>query len=231
MEYHVLEEMGCKHYDNIVDVWSTVRSANVQIAESVNDYTKYGDRLIVSGVIQRKDALNQNKRVYPGAILEREMLNYKKKFIDTNTAYGELDHPDVSTVRFQETSHALLDYWWDGNDVMGNILVFNSPTKGGIIREIIESGMTVGISSRGMGSVKEMKVESANGVSTVYEVQDDFELNCFDFVTNPSTHNAFQYRVNKNESTVASSVVESVNKNASTSNLQQMFQTWKSLNG
>lgn len=230
MDYHIIEEISCKRYENIVDVWSAVTKVNTQIAESVDDYSKYGDRLVVRGVIQRKDALNQNRRVYPGRILEREMVNYKKRFIDTNTAYGELDHPDVSTVRFQETSHSLLNYWWEGDDVMGDILVFNSPTKGGIIREIIESGMTVGISSRGMGSVKEMKVESVNGVNTIFEVQDDFELNCFDFVTNPSTHGAFQYKLGTNESVNESYTPRAVESKVK-STLEQAFLNWKSYNG
>ena len=231
MNYHIIEELSCKRYENIVDVWSTATKVDTQIAESVDEYNKYGDRLIVRGVIQRKDALNQNKRVYPGRILEREMVNYKKRFIDSNTAYGELDHPDVSTVRFQETSHALLKYWWDGDDVMGDILVFNSPTKGGIIREIIESGMTVGISSRGMGSVKEMKVESASGVNTIFEVQDDFELNCFDFVTNPSTHGAFQYKLGTNESVNESIANMEKREDVVKSRMEQAFLNWKSFNG
>ena len=74
MDYHIIEEISCKRYENIVDVWSTAAKVNAQIAESVDGYSKYGDRLVVRGVIQRKDALNQNRRVYPGRILEREMV-------------------------------------------------------------------------------------------------------------------------------------------------------------
>ncbi len=140
-------------------------------------------RLIVTGVLQRAEAQNQNGRVYPKEILEREVSKYKKREIKENRAYGELDHPDSSVVELKNTSHIVRDVWWNGNDVMGKVEVLKTPA-GNIIKELLEAGCTVGISSRGMGSIKEMK----NGAVMV---EDDFDLVCWDFVSNPSTHGAF----------------------------------------
>ena len=140
--------------------------------------------LIVQGVLQRAEAKNQNGRVYPKEVLKREVDNYIKGPIADNRAMGELDHPESSIINLQNVSHTVKKCWWDGNDVMGKVEILSTPA-GNILKALFASGITVGISSRGMGSVKEGVTEGT------VEVQDDFELLCFDFVSTPSTHGAF----------------------------------------
>lgn len=140
--------------------------------------------LIVEGVIQRAGAKNQNGRVYPKDILSREIENYKEGPIEQNRAYGELDHPDSQVINLGNTCHVIRDVWWDGDDVIGKIEVLDTPS-GRILKTLFNRGLTVGISSRGLGSVKEIHESGA------VEVQKDFELLCFDFVSTPSTHGAF----------------------------------------
>jgi len=147
-------------------------------------------RLIVEGVLQRAESENQNGRIYPTKVLKREVENYLAKEIKENRAYGELDHPESSVVELKNTSHIIRDIWWDGNDVIGKVEVLKTPS-GNILKELLEAGCTVGISSRGMGSVK----ESTNGRTVT--VEDDFALICWDFVSNPSTHGAFMKPVNE----------------------------------
>jgi hypothetical protein len=147
-------------------------------------------RLIVEGVLQRAESENQNGRIYPTKVLRREVENYLSKEIKENRAYGELDHPESSVVELKNTSHIIRDIWWDGNDVIGKVEVLKTPS-GNILKELLEAGCTVGISSRGMGSVK----ESTNGRTVT--VEDDFALICWDFVSNPSTHGAFMKPVNE----------------------------------
>ena len=139
---------------------------------------------IVQGVLQRAGAKNQNGRVYPKRILERECLKYQKEYIDQHRALGELDHPESSVINLQNVSHNITRVWWDGDDVMGEVEVLSTPA-GNILKELFRNGITVGISSRGMGSVKE------NHADGTVEVQEDFELLCFDFVSTPSTHGAY----------------------------------------
>lgn len=143
---------------------------------------KNGGRVIVKGILQRAGAENQNGRVYPRPVLEREAKKYDQQFITQNRALGELDHPDSSVVNLANVSHNIRKIWWKDNDLMGEVEVLSTPS-GNILKELLKAGILLGISSRGLGSVK----ESAAGV----EVQDDFELVCWDFVSNPSTHGAF----------------------------------------
>ena len=143
---------------------------------------KNGGRVIVKGILQRAGAENQNGRVYPRPVLEREAKKYDQQFITQNRALGELDHPDSSVVNLANVSHNIRKIWRKNNDRMGEIEVLSTPS-GNILKELLKAGILLGISSRGLGSVK----ESAAGV----EVQDDFELVCWDFVSNPSTHGAF----------------------------------------
>lgn len=143
---------------------------------------KNGGRVIVKGILQRAGAENQNGRVYPRPVLEREAKKYDQQFITQNRALGELDHPDSSVVNLANVSHNIRKIWWKNNDLMGEVEVLSTPS-GNILKELLKAGILLGISSRGLGSVK----ESAAGV----EVQDDFELVCWDFVSNPSTHGAF----------------------------------------
>jgi len=149
--------------------------------------TRNGGRLIVSGVLQRANAKNQNGRVYPKPILEREINRYIKTEIAQKRALGELDHPDSSIVNLRNVSHNILECEWDGDDLIGKVEILGTPS-GNILKELFKAGVTLGISSRGLGSVKSL--HEAGDDQTV-EVQPDFELITFDFVSNPSTHGAF----------------------------------------
>jgi hypothetical protein len=140
--------------------------------------------MILSGVMQKSDVQNGNGRVYPHRVLMREVENYKK-LVKERRALGELDHPEDSVINLKNASHMVTEVWWDGRDVMGKVQVLNTPS-GNILRSLVESGVKLGISSRGMGSVSE-----GNG-STV--VEDDFQLICFDFVSEPSTPGAFMMK-------------------------------------
>ncbi len=151
--------------------------------------------MVVQGVLQRAGAKNQNGRIYPKNILHRECQRYQKEYIDQHRALGELDHPDSSVVNLNNVSHNVLKIWWNNDDLMGAVQVLDTPS-GNILKSLFKSGITLGISSRGLGSVKELYKESA------VEVQEDFELICWDFVSNPSTNGAFMRPMN-----------ESVNKN------------------
>jgi hypothetical protein len=148
-----------------------------------------GGKLIVKGVLQRAEAKNQNGRVYPRPILEREAKKYNEVNIRQRRALGELDHPDSPVVNLNNVSHNITEMHWDGNDLVGTVEVLTTPA-GNILRELFKAGITLGISSRGMGSVREL------GEGKV-EVQEDFDLIAFDFVSNPSTHGAFLKPVNE----------------------------------
>jgi len=141
----------------------------------------------VEGVMQRATAENQNGRVYAKPILERETKKYMEEFVKNGNAFGELDHPDKPVVELKNASHVVKDLWWDGDDLMGKVELLNTPA-GNIVKEIIKAGHTIGISSRGTGSVQQTNEGHL-------EVQDDFELVCWDFVSNPSTHGAFMNQV------------------------------------
>lgn len=150
--------------------------------EAINESIKTGGKLIVKGVLQRADAKNQNGRRYPKHILTREERKYQE-LIKQRRALGELDHPDSTVINLNNVSHNIIEMHWDGNDLVGTVEVLSTPA-GNILKELFKSGITVGISSRGMGSVRELE-------EGMLEVQDDFELLCFDFVSNPSTQGAF----------------------------------------
>jgi hypothetical protein len=143
--------------------------------------------MFLTGVMQRADAQNGNGRIYPRSILEREMGNYQK-LIKERRALGELDHPDQAVINLANASHLVVESWWDGNDVMGKIQLLETPS-GKILRSLVESGVTLGISSRGMGSVTE------NAQGTI--VEDDFNLVCYDMVSEPSTTGAFMMKEGK----------------------------------
>ena len=156
--------------------------------DMINESIKENDgRLIVKGILQRADAKNQNGRVYPREVLVKEAKKYAEIQIQERRALGELDHPDSSVVNLNNASHNVLEMHWKGNDLLGTVEVLGTPA-GNILKELFKSGIKLGISSRGLGSVKEM--HEADGEDTV-EVQPDFELIAFDFVSNPSTHGAF----------------------------------------
>ena len=150
-------------------------------------------KVIVTGVLQRSDAKNQNGRVYPRDILQREVAQYKKIQVAERRALGELDHPESSVVNLSNASHNVLDVWWNGDDVVGKVEVLSTPA-GNILKELFKSGIKLGISSRGLGSVKQVNEDTV-------AVQDDFELVCWDFVSNPSTHGAFMAPMNESVTT------------------------------
>lgn len=162
---------------------------------------KNDGRLIITGTVQRADTVNQNGRIYPWELLNREMLKYKSIEISEKRAYGELDHPDSSIISYKNASHVVLDLWWEDKDLKAKIEILNTPA-GNIVKEIMMAGYTIGISSRGQGNVRQLTEDTS-------QVEDDYELLCWDFVTNPSTHKAYM-----------STVTESVNKNESIKNTQ-----------
>lgn len=137
----------------------------------------------VEGIMQRAVSKNQNGRTYSKAILERESEKYIEEFVKNGNAFGELDHPESPIVSLKNASHIVKELWWKGNDLMGRVELLNTPA-GNIVKEIIKAGHTIGISSRGTGSVTQTN-------EGTLEVQPDFELVCWDFVSNPSTHGAF----------------------------------------
>ena len=145
----------------------------------------------VEGVMQRAIAKNQNGRTYSKAILERESSKYIQEFVKNGNAFGELDHPESPIVSLKNASHIVKELWWKGNDLMGRVELLNTPA-GNIVKEIIKAGHTIGISSRGTGSVTQTN-------EGTLEVQPDFELVCWDFVSNPSTHGAFMNPISLQE--------------------------------
>lgn len=138
----------------------------------------------MKGILQKADTLNQNGRIYPRPILEREVRNYQK-FIQENRALGECDHPDTSVVELKNASHIIREAHMDGDICYGTVELLDTPT-GKILQSLVESGITLGISSRGVGSTRN------EGDYVV--VQDDFQLICWDFVSEPSTPGAFMMR-------------------------------------
>jgi len=145
----------------------------------------------VEGIMQRATAQNQNGRVYKKEILERETKRYIEEFVNNGNAFGELDHPEKPVVELKNASHIVKELWWKGDDLMGRVELLNTPA-GNIVKEIIKAGHTIGISSRGTGSVQQTN-------EGTLEVQPDFELVCWDFVSNPSTHGAFMNPVTLQE--------------------------------
>jgi hypothetical protein len=145
-------------------------------------------------VLQKYNTPNRNGRVYPERILKREADNYKK-MIDKGTSLSELNHPESSLIDLDRASHIITEIWWDGPVLLGKLKLLTSPgfhergivsTKGDLAANYLRQGVTLGISSRGVGSLK--KVGEQN------EVQDDFELICFDLVSSPSTPGAYLFQ-------------------------------------
>ena len=148
-------------------------------------------RTLVKGILQRAGAPNQNERVYPKEILMREVKKYET-LIKERRALGELDHPDSSVINLKNVSHNVREIHWEGDDVVGTVEILPTPS-GNILKELLKANILLGISSRGMGSVKPM-----NGGKV--QVGEDFELLGWDFVSNPSTHGAFMTPVNESVS-------------------------------
>jgi len=145
-----------------------------------------GKKFYMSGCMQKYDTPNGNGRVYSKRVLQREVENYWK-LVKERRALGELDHPDDSVINLKNASHLVTDMWWDGPALMGKVEILDTPS-GQILKQLANSGVTLGISSRGLGTVK----ESAGSLM----VEDDFQLICFDFVSEPSTPGAFMHSKN-----------------------------------
>jgi hypothetical protein len=141
-----------------------------------------GQKILMKGILQKADTLNQNGRIYPQAVLDREVRNYQK-FIIENRAVGELDHPDSSVVNLKNVSHIIREAYIDKGTVVGTIEVLDKTPSGAILKGLVEHGVKLGISSRGVGSTRKQ--------GEYYVVQDDFQLICWDMVSEPSTPGAF----------------------------------------
>ena len=166
---------------NLLIDHTSFQVANIQILENKN--LGGGKSLVtLKGKLQEAEQKNGNGRVYPREILEREVKKYADGPVKTRTALGELDHPEASVVNLANTSHVITEVWWEGNDLMGKLQLLPTPA-GNIAKALVMSNIPLGISSRGMGSVKQL--------GETVEVQDDFELLCWDLVSVPSTPNAY----------------------------------------
>jgi hypothetical protein len=137
--------------------------------------------LIVVGILATAEVKNGNGRYYARDLWDREMKKYSEQ-IKQRRAIGELDHPESQIINLKNVSHIISDYWWDGDNVMGKIEILDTPS-GQILQALIHNNITVGVSSRGMGSLEQR--------GNVMEVQDDFELLCWDFVSTPSNPGSF----------------------------------------
>jgi hypothetical protein len=151
-------------------------------AVRLTEGTNPGGNILVEGVLATAEVKNGNGRYYPKDIWEREIDTYNQ-VVKENRALGELDHPDSTIINLKNSSHIIRDIWWEGDKVMGKIEIL--PTvSGNILKALIENNVTVGVSSRGMGSLKEIN-------EGTLEVQDDFELLCWDFVSTPSNPGSY----------------------------------------
>ena len=171
-----------------------VRPFNVSTIKINESISENNGKLIVKGVLQRAESKNQNGRVYPREVLLKEVAKYLENQVTERRALGELDHPESAVVNLNNASHNIIEMHWDGDDLLGTVEVLSTPA-GNILKELFKSGIKLGISSRGLGSVE--PVNEKDGEEDTVEVQSDFELIAFDFVSNPSTHGAFMRPVNE----------------------------------
>ena len=156
---------------------------------------------IVEGILATAEVKNGNGRYYSKELWQREIDKYMP-LVKENRAMGELDHPESSVINLKNVSHNISDMWWDGDNVMGKIEILPTPS-GNILKALIENGITVGVSSRGMGSLKQ--------VGETMEVQDDFELLCWDFVSTPSNPDSFMHLVKESKEFKAQDKYKKVN--------------------
>jgi len=155
----------------------------VQLTEG---YKSPAGNPIVEGILATAEVRNGNSRYYKKDLWEREIDKYMN-VVKENRATGELDHPDSSIINLKNVCHIIRDMWWDGDHVVGKIEIL--PTvSGNILKALIENNVQVGVSSRGMGSLRPMG-------EGMMEVQDDFELLCWDFVSTPSNPGSFMHLV------------------------------------
>lgn len=153
----------------------------------------FSNDIILYAVLQKYNTPNKNGRIYPEIILRRENEKYQS-IIQKGSALNELNHPSSSLIDLDRVSHTILETWWEGNILMGKLKLLTSPgwkkygivsTKGDQAAMLIMNGTTLGISSRGVGSLKNIKGQNV--------VQEDFELVCFDLVSSPSTPGAYVF--------------------------------------
>jgi len=159
--------------------------------ELIKEARNANKRVTLRGIIQKAETKNQNGRIYPRAVLQREMENYAKA-VRERRAVGELDHPERSTVNLSEVSHLITNATWDGDSVMGEIEVLPTP-KGKILESLLEAGVTIGISSRGVGSTDKQRTNEGD----VDMVNDDYQIICYDIVSEPSTPGAYLFKEGK----------------------------------
>ena len=166
---------------------------NSEILKESKNFLDHSKPFEFYAVLQKYDTPNRNGRVYPKKILEREAENYKK-MIEKGTSLSELNHPESSLIDLDRVSHIITEVFWEGPVLLGKLKLLTSPgfhqsgvcsTKGDLAANYLRQGVTLGISSRGVGSLK--KVGEQN------EVQEDFELICFDLVSSPSTPGAYLF--------------------------------------
>lgn len=170
-----------------------------------------GGNMIVSGLVQACDKPNANRRIYPYEILHTQVEKYMQGPISENRALGELDHPESSVVNLKNVSHNITKLWWEGKELFGNIEILPTPS-GNILKELFKSNITVGISSRALGSV------SPIGEGLV-QVEDDLDLICWDFVSQPSTYGAYM----RPTSGLNESINRIINKENKYSNVNRMI--------
>ncbi len=154
------------------------------------DLQKNNGKFIVEGVLQKANTPNHNNRVYPKNLLQRQVQKYKTQKIANNQATGQLDHPQSTTVSLKHVCHNILDLWWQGDVLKGKIQILDTP-NGSILKQLFKAGIRVGISSRGVGSVKKK--------GNVDQVQQDFQIVCWDFVSTPSTPGAYMTKINQSK--------------------------------
>ena len=157
---------------------TNIWNSNSMLTENVS---KENGNPVVSGILATAEVKNGNGRYYSRELWERELAKYAE-FVDGRRATGELDHPESSVINLKNVSHVITETWWQNDHVMGKIEILPTPS-GQILGALIKAGVTVGVSSRGMGSLEQR--------GEVMEVQDDFELLCWDFVSTPSNPGSF----------------------------------------
>ena len=166
-----------------------IKVSSSQLTESIN---KENGNLMVEGVLATAEVKNGNGRYYKKELWDREMEKYDQ-LVKERRSMGELDHPESTVINLKNVSHIVTGYNWDGDQLMGKIEILPTPSDN-ILKELIKNGITVGVSSRGMGSLEQ------NG--SVMEVQDDFELLCWDFVSTPSNPGSFMSVLQEGKETV-----------------------------
>ena len=167
----------------------TIKVSPSQLTENVN---RENGNLMVEGILATAEVKNGNGRYYSKELWNREMDKYKE-LVEQRRSMGELDHPESTIINLKNVSHLITDYYWDGDNVMGKIEILPTPS-GNILKELIKNGITVGVSSRGMGSLEQR--------GDIMEVQDDFELLCWDFVSTPSNPGSYMHTLNEGKQSV-----------------------------